>query len=69
MCDCLFFVGGVCGKNYNSIGIVNFNIAAKGDIKMLEHQVKVNADATGLAGHRAHIVRREAWHKASLSQA
>ena len=31
-CEVLFFVGGVCGKNYNSIGIVNFNIAAKGDI-------------------------------------
>ena len=36
-------MGGVCGKNYNSIGIVNFNIAAKGDIKMLERQVKVIA--------------------------
>ena len=38
-------------------------------IKMLEHQVKVIAAATGLAGHRAHIVRREAWHNTTLSQA
>lgn len=30
-------------------------------IKMVEHQVKAITAATGLAGHRAHIVRREAW--------
>lgn len=38
-------------------------------IKALEHQAKTIAAATGLAGYRAHIVRREAWHNDVLSRA
>lgn len=38
-------------------------------IKALEHQTKTIAAATGLAGYRAHIVRREAWHDDVLSRA
>ncbi len=38
-------------------------------IKALEHQTKTIAAATGLAGYRAHIVRREAWHNDVLSRA
>ena len=37
-------------------------------IKALEHQTKPIAAATGLAGYRAHIVRREAWHNEVLAR-
>lgn len=37
-------------------------------IKAIEHQTKVIAGATGLAGHRAHIIRREAWHNEVLAR-
>ncbi len=36
-------------------------------IRALENQCKTIAGATGLAGHRAHIVRREAWHNEALA--
>ena len=37
-------------------------------IRALENQCKTIAGATGLAGHRAHIVRREAWHNETLAR-
>jgi len=37
-------------------------------VRAIEHQTKAIASVTGLAGRRAHIVRREAWHNAVLSR-
>ena len=37
-------------------------------IKALNSQTKAIAAATSLAGHRAHIVRREAWHNSVLDR-
>ena len=37
-------------------------------IRAIEHQTKAIASVTGLAGRRAHIVRREAWHNAVLAR-
>lgn len=36
-------------------------------IRDIERQAKSIAAATGLAGHSAHIVRREAWHNSVLA--